>query len=119
MGYDSTLYVVIEHKKMIADAKPWAEEIAKIEMCVCPLDVKWQKAEGLLLGIDGNSHITEDRYGEALKAAPIDAIISAVTEVAEKEHYRRAQVARDLLTSIKTYFKEADDEKLMVYHYGH
>ena len=114
MGYNSTLYAVIEYD---VQSHKWVDIIARMDLCVCPMNVKWQQTKGLLYDVNGKP-IKRDGYGHKVTSAPIDEVIEAVTAVAEKENYRRARMAKDVLTSIRENFDEYKDGRLMVYHYG-
>lgn len=118
MGYESRLYVVEESNFMIPsdNGKKWAEVIGVIELCVCYeiKDVFKEDAIGYIYSDDGNTRIETDCYGEPLKVASLESVITKLKKIARETDYRRAKIALSFLKEVQ---KTMPDCK--VYHYGH
>ncbi|MBT7080175.1 MAG: hypothetical protein HN929_01690 [Chloroflexi bacterium] len=96
---------------------------AEIDLCKCGHDspvtnIDWgnydNKKVWYFYGHDGNTHITEDFYGDRPKPVPVSVVLAALREAAEEESYRRFDWAIALLSAM-----EDDPEELEVLFFGH
>ncbi len=63
---------------------------------------------------DGNTHITEDKYGDGLWPMPIAEVIEAISRMPGSRTYRRFKWAKALLKAM-----HKDDPKLHVIFFGY
>lgn len=126
MGYESIIYVVNKIGTFHEDINlRYAEEIAKVDMrAIYPIsDVlrKYPRTDCFIYADDGNTEITEDRYGKPLTEIPIPNLITIITDVMEvergmgKETYRRYIPLLNLLKG----FDLNEWEDLVALHYGY
>ena len=119
MGYERKLYVVSEHTESRSNEFHWAEDIAMFDVSKCDTlyDVKWEDANCYLFDIDGNTHITEDRYGDRIKSADPEEVAKCLEKAWKKYHYWRAKTAASLIRNI---VKDNDTrDNIRVYSYGY
>lgn len=126
MGYESKLYVVQKHSHyLVSDC--YLEKIAVFYMSNCPcLASLFGKAQivednSRLYDTDGNTVITEDRYGDKLTILPIKDVIICIEKAMNTDDYRRLA---PLLTTLKTLYEQEQngiwvDGQLCVVHYGY
>lgn len=115
MGYEIKLYIVAESKFVpLNNGKVHAQVICMFDMCKCYdlADVFKEKANGYIYAEDGNTKIEFDRYDEPLLVASLDEVMTALKPI--REEYDRAEIAYELLRSIKEYKPHCK-----VYKYGH
>lgn len=118
MGYESKLYVVDKHK--FNDSYIWGEVIAMYDLCKVP-DVsckmrKYPATDCFIYADDGNTEITEDRYGDTMKEIPVADAIRIIENAIERDpHYRRYNPCLQLLKG----FDLDDWGNLVVLHFGH
>ena len=88
MGYESRLYVInkstltedINGKKMY-----WAEVVATFNLCVAGTVIEMcEYPETDAYFYDGNTLVTEDKYGEPLKEVPVKDAIEIISKAANK-----------------------------------
>lgn len=108
----------------------WFQTMAEVELCKLGyqndalnrlIDATHKKARECakkevlyFYGTDGNTQITEDRYGDPIRAAPIANVYDAMKAAHGKSDYRRVKWALALLAEMVN-----DSEKLEVVFYGH
>ena len=80
------------------------------------LDKKYPDTDCYFYDTDGNTIITEDRYGDPLKEIPIEDAIERIEESMKgSPDYRRWAPCLALLKGFNT----AEWSNLVVLHYGH
>ena len=116
MGYESKLYVVDKHDWKWCDEK-WGEVIASFDLCCVSINfTQYPATDCYIIADDGNTKITEDRYGDPLKEVPIQDVVEMIEKVIETgDYYRRYKPCLDLLKG----FNIKNWENLGVLHYGH
>lgn len=119
MGYESKIYVV-EKSRLSPDddGKRWGDVIAMFDVCKFPglPELFKSKTDCYIYSDDGNTRITEDRYGDELTEAPISDVIKFLeNEVQRGENYRRI---KPLLSLLKGFDMEQCDN-LVCLHYGY
>ena len=116
MGYESKLYVVDKHDWKWCEEK-WGEVIASFDLCRVPINfAHYPATDCYIFSDDGNTKITEDKYGSPLREIPINELINMIENaIKETDYYRRYQPCLSLLKG----FNPKDWENLIVLHYGH
>ena len=117
MGCESRIYVVNKYSVVI-DGRQWGEVVAVYNACCFPglIGVFSQKSDCFIIADDGNTEITEDRYGNELTEAPLSDVISFLeNEIKEGKTYRRIKPLLGLLKS----FDESQWRNLVCLHYGY
>lgn len=119
MGYESRIYVV-EKSDFIDEwvGLRYSEEIACINMAVCPglSSVFKKQTDCYIYADDGNTAITEDKYGKPLTEAPLADVINFVEGKLEYgEDYRRFKPFLGLLHG----FNCVPWRNLVCLHYGY
>lgn len=116
MGYESKLYVVDKHDWKGCDGK-WGEVIASFDLCCVPINfAHYPVTDCYIFSDDGNTKITEDKYGSPLKEVPVKDMIDMIEkEIEADKDYRRYQPCLNLLKG----FDLSRWENLVVLHYGH
>lgn len=116
MGYESKLYIVerSEHDNFIL-----GEVIATYDLCKMMFD-GWRELfktpiDFTIYADDGNTHITEDWYGDVLKYAPFEDVKEYIGNLMKKNDYRRLAPFYGLLNG----FDESKWRQLVVVHFGH
>ena len=121
MGYESRLYIVNRTEYELPNGDKWVmgEEIARINMCCMEMDFTDlfdTTVDYKIIADDGNTEITEDKYGSELQTAPIQRVIDYLEEsIASGDIYRRL---KPLLGFLKG-FDQDEWEYLEVVHYGY
>lgn len=122
MGYESKFYIVNKTTQKGLDGKRyWAEVIAsfnlsKVYAVSDPIRDKYPATDAYIYADDGNTEITEDRYGEPLIEIPIDDMIQLMEKVITSEdYYRKYNPFLQLLKG----FNKPDWRDLVVLHYGY
>ena len=121
MGYESKLYVI--RKSCLSKDEcglRFAEKIAEINLCCGP---EWHQVakcypetDSYIYADDGNSKITEDRYGDKLTEIPLASAIKILEEAYEHTNYRRYKIALGLL---KSFEPDKWIDEVVVLHYGY
>lgn len=116
MGYESKLYVVDKHDWKWCEEK-WGEVIASFDLCRVPINfAHYPATDCYIFSDDGDTKITEDKYGSPLREIPINELINMIENaIKETDYYRRYQPCLSLLKG----FNPKDWENLIVLHYGH
>ena len=116
MGYESKLYVVDKHDWKGCDGK-WGEIIASFDLCCVPINfAQYPVTDCYIIADDGNTRITEDKYGSPLREIPVKDMIDMIEkEIKADKDYRRYQPCLNLLKG----FDLNRWENLIVLHYGH
>ena len=116
MGYESKLYVVDKHDWKWCEEK-WGEVIASFDLCRVPINfAHYPATDCYIFSDDGDTKITEDKYGSPLREIPMNELINMIENVIkETDYYRRYQPCLSLLKG----FNPKDWENLIVLHYGH
>lgn len=121
MGYESRLYVVRKSKNQTSPESGlrWAEEIAVFDLSKVPAVSDKMRAckntDAFIYADDGNTEITEDRYGEALKEIPLADAVKILEDAATKDDYWRYRPCIALLKSMQ----ECGQGEIVVLHYGY
>ena len=118
MGYESR--IIIARKSSISPK--WAETIAEFNMC---------KADGDFVNLfdkeykgefydfyEGNTPITEDRYGDPLKYATFNKVYKWLLDNVNKTHYRRYDLLLGALNMVRTGWA-GDEKEFILIHYGY
>ena len=116
MGYESKLYVVDKHNWKGCDGR-WGEVIASFDLCCVPINfAHYPATDCYIFSDDGNTKITEDKYGSPLEEVPVKDMIDMIeTEIKNDKDYRRYQPCLNLLKG----FDLNRWENLVVLNYGH
>lgn len=114
MGYESRLYIVETHKN-----SSYAEKIATISMSKMGGN-GWNELfnkpfEYEMYADDGNTLLTEDRYGEKLTYAEFEPVIKWLETKGKEMDYRRIAPLLGLLKS----FDRSQWDELKIVHYGY
>ena len=124
MGYEVKLIVGVRTDQ-VNYKKPeqnWFHVYAEIDLSkigTCPLEKlmfenQTKKPVVFWYGTDGNTTITEDRYGESYLPIPIKLVVKAVEKCVAGDDYRRFKWALALLKSM-----QGNTEDISVVAYGH
>ena len=124
MGYESRLYVVQKRTWVNEEEKTYAQVIAMFNMgkYYSLSDVLRNKPETncYFYADDGNTQITEDRYGKPLTESDIETVIDILEkDVAKGECYRRILPLLSTLKMLEKQRKENIWDNIVVLHYGH
>ena len=139
MGYESKIYIVerVEHKTNIYGEpikNPHVGAIIVAEYDLCKMG--WKNEEFYqcfnknidytlwVLGCDEHGNevgmaVDTDCYGEHLKSARIDKLISALQVCEEREHYRRIPPLIAMLESFDLREWNDDSTRLEAVHFGY
>ena len=124
MGYESKLYVVQKRTMVNEEGKTYAQVIAMFDMgkYYSLSNVLRNKPETncYFYADDGNTQITEDRYGKPLTESDIKTVIDILEkDIAKGENYRRIL---PLLSTLKAFEKQIQEglwDDIVVLHYGY
>jgi hypothetical protein len=126
MGYEVKLYVAIKHTFC---SDNWLEIIGSVD-----LSKPGPSAIGALhsghkdtktpptyfFADDGNTKITEDRYGERISIMPLYAVVEALKKDLEDSNgYRRFKIALGFLEAFQDNSKDWEGHELVVVGFGH
>ena len=116
MGYESKLVVV---RKWEIDASSFGETIAELNLCKMPNSFfpieetfECEVDKPILLG---HEEVSEDCYCEALRYTSVEKLLKILYKCENEEHYRRTEMAINLLKSFTT----SDWDNIVVVHYGY
>lgn len=117
MGYESRVFVVNVTR---GDRYDFAEKVAEVDMSKMGYNNGWRELftreiDYKLFMDDGNTEFDEDKYGEHLKAAPVERVLEWLKEYMKKDKYRRLPLLYGLLKGIK----EKQWDEIEVVHYGY
>jgi len=124
MGYDSRLYLIRKTDSVENEEFKYAEKMVIYEMCVFPpfqilFNESCPKTEYAIYEDDGETLITEDKYGKPLRERKLIDVINCLERQIEvnNDSYKRI---KPLLALLKEYNAVQDGwYKLAVLHYGH
>lgn len=124
MSYESKLIIVDKGWLMDDDGLVFADVVATYDMCKCHFlsDVlrKEQKTNCYFFADDGNTKVTEDKYGDELTETDVDTVIEVLEKaVDEGEEYRRIFPLLAMLRSFREQEKQHMWRHLSVLHYGY
>ena len=119
MGYESKLVVV---KKWNFDSTDsFGETIAELNLCRMP-NTFFPISETFENEIEPNKYIfmndeevSDDKYGEKIRYTSVEKLLKVLYKCEAEEHYRRTEMAINLLKSFTT----NDWENVVVFHYGY
>ena len=121
MGYESRIYIV-NKSKGLSETEPWGEIVAVFNMCKYPPIADFMSEQPAtdcyIYADDGNTRITEDRYGKPLTEASIASLIKLLEEQLNNgDDYRRTG---PLLGMLQAFNKNVCRFKnLVALHYGY
>ena len=122
MGYETKMFLVECHEQMKENGAAYCSPIAEIELCkigyygaLAKLDAcRPSKPLAYIYSIDGNTRVTEDRYGKNLGFYDVEEVLTAMKTDNETENYRRFGVGIAVLEAAIGKF-----ENLKVLFFGH
>lgn len=117
MGYESKLVVV--EKYDVDGACYFGKIIAELNLCgmpneFFPIEETFENEISKPIFLDGKETI-KDCYGEKLRYAGVDKVLRVLYKCESREHYRRTEMAINLLKSFTT----SDWTDIAVVHYGY
>ena len=119
MGYESKLVVV--KKWNFTDAESFGETIAELNLCKMPNSF-FPIEETFENELEPDKYIylngeivTDDKYGQTLRFTTVRKLLNVLYKCEAEEHYRRTEMAINLLKSFTT----DDWEDIVVFHYGY
>ena len=119
MGYESKLVVVKKWGHDSGDS--FGETIAELNLCGMP-DSFFPISETFENEIESNKYIymnddevSDDKYGELLHYTTVEKLLKVLYKCEAEEHYRRTEMAINLLKSFTT----SDWDNIVVFHYGY
>lgn len=100
MGYETQLLIGRDTKNSFEDEGTYFQVYANVDMCKMGnskvLDLNWRNETPEVNhwyfyapAGDGNTTITEDRYGDIPKPVPLKQVVEALRADCEKDTYRR------------------------------
>lgn len=131
MGYESRIYVVDKHEGLQcpSDKKLWGEVLSMTNLSkwssVAEFFNKKPVTDCYIYADDGNTAITEDRYGKELTECSIDDFYDFLMGVSSEYYYlsnedRKYRRYLPLLKLIEGYKLSKDRyENLFILHYGY
>lgn len=126
MGYETQLVVGLDTEQKYNEDGIYFMTYATVDMCKIGSSALFNlptvnktpdKKHWYFYSIcgDGNTPVTEDRYGDMFQPVPLDDVITALEQDVHDSNYRRFKWALALLKSIK----ETSTEELSVILWGH
>ena len=124
MGYESKLYVVDKASRIQKDGKRWGDVVAMFDLgkyyTLSDVLRRKPKTDCYIIAEDGNTEITEDRYGESLTESDLKTVISILEkDIANGEKYRRIYPLLSALLVFEEQKKTEVWNDLVVLHYGY
>lgn len=122
MGYESKLYIVEKRQRFESEEKRYARVIAMFDVCKfydlsnklrrCP------KTDCFIYADDGDTEITEDKYGEELTEATPEFVVAALKKILEtgEDYWVILPILSFLEALIDTI---GENENIAVLHYGY
>lgn len=116
MGYESKLVVV---QRFDFDYTSFGNTIVTINLSgmpstFFPIDKTFENELDKPIFIEGKE-VLEDCYGEKLRYTSVEKLLQTLHECEVKEHYRRTELAINVLKS----FVSKDWDNIVVVHYGY
>lgn len=126
MGYESKVYIVEKgHIGMTKESdKHYSNVIAMFDVCKFPSLSDYMRAKPetncYFYADDGDTRVTEDRYGKPLTEASVDEVITVLEAIIGKgEKYRRIFPLLATLRNIAAFQRDGMWEEVAVLHYGY
>lgn len=118
MGYESKLVVV--EKWSFEDASTFGETIAELNLArmpntFFPIKQTFENESEKAIYMGDYGEVSEDKYGEKLRYTSVEKLLKVLYKCEAEEHYRRTEMAINLLKSFTT----NDWEDIVVFHYGY
>lgn len=120
MGYESKL-VVVEKWSYDTSIDSFGEIIAELNLCgmpnsFFPIEETFENEleEKKYIYLNGET-VTEDKYGQTLRFTTVRKLLNVLYKCEAEEHYRRTEMAINLLKSFTT----DDWEDIVVFHYDY
>lgn len=122
MGYESKLVVVKKWNFDSADS--FGETIAELNLCVMPnsffpieetFENEIEEGKYIFMNDGENETVNEDRYGKKIRYTSVEKLLKVLYKCEAEEHYRRTEMAINLLKSFTT----SDWDNIVVFHYGY
>ena len=118
MGYESKIIVV--QKWNLDDVDSFGKSIAELNLCgmpntFFPIKETFENELDKPIYLDGSGEVTEDKYGEKLRYTSVERLLKVLYKCESEEHYRRTEMAINLLKSFTT----NDWDNIVVAHYGY
>ena len=113
--YESRIYIYNREKY---GKITFGSEIARFDMCVMPpdfTDIFTEEKDFNIYADDGNTEITEDKYGAPLRACSVKKLKAWLAEDMKTNDYRRL---KPLLAFLQALNPDEWDELIAV-HYGY
>lgn len=113
--YESRIYIYNREKY---EKITFGSEIARFDMCVMPpdfTDIFTEEKDFNIYADDGNTEITEDKYGAPLRACSVKKLKAWLAEDMKTNDYRRL---KPLLAFLQALNPDEWDELIAV-HYGY
>lgn len=128
MGYESKLIVILQTSIDLIDGRKdyINQTIAIYDCCKLGYDFNYKIFTDKIKGnlyipfVDDDEKITEDRYGDELKATyDIDKLIKELARSEKASHYRRLPPLINMLKALRKAQKNKEWGDLLVVHYGY
>lgn len=122
MGYESKLVVV---KKWNFESYSFGETIAELNLSGMPnsffpinetFENELEEGKKIYMNDGEVSEVDEDKYGERLRYTTPEKLIQVLHKCEGEEHYRRTEMAINLLRS---FVRNPDWDDIFVFHYGY
>ena len=122
MGYESKLVVV--EKWSFDSTDSFGETIAELNLCGMPnsffpisetFENEIEEGKYIFMNDGENETVNEDKYGEKIRYTSVEKLLKVLYKCEAEEHYRRTEMAINLLKSFTT----NDWEDIVVFHYGY
>jgi hypothetical protein len=105
MGYETTIYIGQPGRDGFDYNTHWFHVFGHIDCSkigsLITVEARKSGIPCYIFGDDGDTKITEDKYGQVLVAVPIKKVIEGLKEHLKGNKYSRAQWAYDALRSMK------------------
>ena len=118
MGYESKLVVV--QKWSFEDASTFGETIAELNLAgmsnaFFPIKKTFENESEKAIYMGDYGEVIEDKYGEKLRYTSVEKLLKVLYQCESEEHYRRTEMAINLLKSFTT----KDWDNIFIFHYGY
>lgn len=122
MGYESKLVVVKKWNYDSVDS--FGETIAELNLCGMPnsffpieetFENEIEEGKYIFMNDGENETVNEDRYGKKIRYTTVEKLLKILYKCEAEEHYRRTQMAINLLKSFIT----SDWDNIVIFHYGY
>lgn len=118
MGYESKLIIVQKWSFECKDS--FGETVAELNLSgmpntFFPIDKTFENEVEAPVYMGDYGEITEDKYGKKLRYTTVEKLLKILYACEAEEHYRRTEMAINLLKSFTT----KDWDNIVVIHYGY